>query len=93
MIIVSQDGEMIINFNSMFKIEVFDKEIIVGVPSSRGEFTCETLGKYETKERAKEVLEEIIEYYSLRNLGEMDYMSAIAYIQARRTSAFYMPAE
>lgn len=62
MIIVSQDKEEIVNFNMVESIWICSDE--------EGRFTIEatadtnsTLGYYKTKERAKEVLREIIDEY------------------------------
>lgn len=62
MIIVSQDREEIVNFDKVESIWICSDE--------EGRFTIEatadtnsTLGYYETKERAKDVLQEIIEEY------------------------------
>ena len=71
MIIVSQNGKSIINFNNICKIDV----------NKWGEnnFTIDCydidsfehmLGEYKTEERAKEVLEEIIEFYEHKRVYE-----------------------
>lgn len=62
MIIVSQDKDFIVNFKNIHSI---------GVDKVNGEYHINfvvgsgdgTLGQYATKERAKEVLQEIIERY------------------------------
>lgn len=63
MVIVSQDKEEIVNFDKVESIWICSDE--------EGRFTIEatadtnsTLGYYETKERAKEVLQEIVKKYS-----------------------------
>lgn len=62
MIIVSQDRDEIVNFNKVESIWICSDE--------EGRFTIEatahtnaTLGTYDTEERAKEVLQEIISKY------------------------------
>lgn len=62
MLIVSQDKEEIVNFDKVESIWICSDE--------EGRFTIEatadtnsTLGYYETKERAKEVLQEIVKEY------------------------------
>jgi hypothetical protein len=62
MLIVSQDKEEIVNFDKVESIWICSDE--------EGRFTIEatadtnsTLGYYETKERAKEILEEIVKEY------------------------------
>ena len=64
MIIVNQDKDMIINFDNVVKI--FVKKYCDDKP----EIYCRTihdievfLGEYQTEERAKEVLQEIIKLY------------------------------
>lgn len=66
MIIVSQDGETIVNFNNIVYIDIekntFEKYVISAYfDKEDSDFVW--LGVYETKERAKEVLEEIAETY------------------------------
>ena len=70
MIIVSQDMEEIVNFDKVECIWVCVVE--------EGRFTIEatadtnsTLGYYKTKERAKEVLKEIVRYYAIGNIGQV----------------------
>ena len=60
MIIVSQDRDLIINFNQIEEIYVTDKYISVNFGLSNNE----VLATYETEKRAKEVLQEIIERYT-----------------------------
>ena len=60
MIIVSQDKTEIINFNQIEEIYVSDKYISVNFGLSNNE----VLATYSTEERAKEVLQEIIERYT-----------------------------
>lgn len=62
MLIVSQDKEEIVNFDKVESIWICSDE--------EGRFTIEatadtnsSLGYYETKERAKEILEEIVKEY------------------------------
>ena len=64
MIIVSQDKELILNFENIDAIEIgnpleYDDGLfqILAFTTSDSEYT---LGKYKTEERAKEVLQEII---------------------------------
>lgn len=62
MIIVSQDKKSIYNFNNVKSIDVIENEIYItdNILANRGGF----IGAYATEERAKEVLEKIIECYS-----------------------------
>lgn len=61
MIIVSQDKNEIINFNKITEIVANENEIVItdNIYKNYGE----TIGIYKTKERAKEVLQEIINTY------------------------------
>ena len=70
MIIVSQDKTEIINFNNILKIEVIDNEIIVFYKNTEtaGIKGTESIGTYETEERAKEVLQEIIKQKAMFEL-------------------------
>lgn len=63
MIIVSQDRESIYNFENIKSIDIVDNEIYLtdDILADRGT----RIGQYETEERAKEVLQEIIKYYNL----------------------------
>lgn len=61
MIIVSQDKNKIINFDNIVHIFISGNSISYGVMSDTG---ANDLGTYKTQERAKEVLQEIINKYS-----------------------------
>ncbi len=80
MIIVSQDKRMIINFDNVIGIVIRknNEENVYQIQCKSGnEASKRILGKYETEERAKEVLQEIIKQY--KNLitsykkGRSDY--------------------
>ena len=66
MIILSQDGKEIINFDNVNLIRVQDDGSIVTYDNTYNEQTgvSSVLGKYETEKRAKEILREIVEKYS-----------------------------
>ena len=72
MIIVSQDKSEIINFDKVQNIYVSGRFISLNFELNNNE----VIGTYETEERAKEVLKEILEaykncnYYSLSQMGE-----------------------
>lgn len=61
LIIVSQDRENIVKFNSNIGLHYRDKKKIVAnyIDLGNGDY-YELLGEYETKERAKEILKELI---------------------------------
>lgn len=62
MVIVSQDREDIINFNNVKMINREENRISVDANFSRGDFY--NIAEYTTEERAKEVLNEIIQMYT-----------------------------
>jgi len=63
MIIVSQDRETVVNFENIIRIKVckYNGENYIQCDFPYG--TYEDLGTYKTKERAKEVLQEIKDRY------------------------------
>lgn len=69
MIIVSQDKNKIINFDNIVHIFISDNSISYGVMSGTG---ANDLGTYATEERAKEVLQEIIEKLYPKSTLDMD---------------------
>lgn len=86
MIIVSQDRKRI------------SKNLEIGVyEGDNGKFVIENdfmlLGKYETEERAKEVLQSFIEFYSGVDIysSGMSSESRKISIEARKNGVFYMP--
>ena len=71
MIIVSQDKTEIVNFDNITRIYVHK------CPNEISDVRCDTvndlvinLGNYDTEERAKEVLQEIIEFYEISKRHE-----------------------
>lgn len=66
MIIVSQDKRMIINFDNIVGIVIrknTDENVYQIQCKSENEKNKRIIGKYDTEERAKEVLQEIIKVY------------------------------
>ena len=63
MIIVSQDKNSIINFDKTQRIWIDDNVLDKKNTTFEIYADGETLGEYATEERAKEVLEEITQYY------------------------------
>lgn len=68
MIIVSQDAKSIYNFDNIKSIDILKNEIYITDDILADEGAL--IGRYKTKERAKEVLEEITENYAT----SIDYM-------------------
>jgi len=77
MIIVSQDGKTMMNYDTAVALEVqHDDQYNDGfVIQGLYEDYCFTCGKYTTEERAKEVLEDIVKLYEQKDLtvGNMAY--------------------
>ena len=67
MLILSQDKNGIVNFTNITSILVENKELIARVTNGHKA----TLGEYDTEERAKEVLQEIIKAYIENKKGEL----------------------
>lgn len=67
MIIISQDRETIVNFDRITEIVANDNEVCITGDIYKG--YGETIGIYATKERAKEVLIDIVENYKITPLA------------------------
>ena len=65
MIIVSQDKEKIVNFDNLTQVYITqdEEETAYFIRYETVDSLYDDLGKYETEERAKEVLQEIIKVY------------------------------
>lgn len=90
MIILSQDGKEIINFDNVNLIRVQDDGSIVTYDNNYNEQTgvSSVLGEYETEERAKEILQEIINAYLDCNVQNVS--AKYAYV---KNIVFEMPTE
>lgn len=66
MIIVSQDKEKIVNFDNLTQVYITqdEEETAYFIRYETVDSLYDDLGKYETEERAKEVLQEITQKYS-----------------------------
>ena len=62
MLIVSQDKISIYNFDNIKSIDVIEKEIYITDNILAGAGAC--IGEYETEERTKEILQEIVTAYT-----------------------------
>ena len=90
MIIISQEKESIVNFDNIVYIDIDDDNIIVAETDG----ACADLGQYKTKERAKEVLQLILKFYSRMDLeSEQPVDKAIAITLMRDKAVFQMPEE
>ena len=65
MIIVSQDKEKIVNFDNLTQVYITqdEEETAYFIRYETVDSLYDDLGKYETEERAKEVLQEIVSKY------------------------------
>lgn len=86
MIIVSQDKNMIINFNSIVSIYVIKNYVSeekgyqgYNIDFATNEEINFVLATYDTEERAKEVLQEIINAYL--DCNEQNYLAEFAYVK------------
>lgn len=73
MIIVSQDREKIVNIYKTFNLQIQEVHLGYGIRAfgeSDSLFSKVDLGKYATKERAKEVLEDIADSYEFLKLAK-----------------------
>ena len=93
MIIVSQDKRKIINFNNVIDI------IINKYANTCSDITCctlkdfeITLGEYDTEERAKEVLQEIIKAY-IENKKTQETTSIFGFSIIPSNTYYEMPKE
>jgi hypothetical protein len=104
MIIVSQDKRMIINFDRINFIQfskVSEKECIIEM--NYGDCDTSIIAKYKTEERAKEVLQEIIdlisedEFYHIKKsqLNSLDDLEEPKYIirPVMKSKVYEMPKD
>ena len=86
MIIINQERTKVINFERITEITASGTKILVGddifVPKG------EEIATYDTEERAKEVLQEIINAYL--DCNEQNYLAEFAYV---KNKVFEMPTE
>ena len=94
MIIVTQDRETVINFKNVISVELIENKKVIRCETGKINYW---LGNYKTEERAKEVLQEIlntimgnklIEISS--NLGDMTKANRMGY---ELTPVYEMPLE
>ena len=95
MIIINQDKTEIINFDNTLNIALYEDdengwEIYAGMKAPDDNYR--TLGYYKTKERAKEVLQEIIKKYEKIGLGK-HFKSPMIVINGEKNFICEMPTE
>ena len=80
MIIVDQDKNKIINFDNVNEILTIETGEILVINNTHVTDDClDVLGKYDTEERAKEVLQEIIKAYL--DCNEQNVLAEYAYVK------------
>lgn len=91
MIILSQDEEKIVNFDNVTSIGMVDFTNYISIKAKYQDLYIE-LGTYKSKERAKEVLKDIIDWVKQESelTSSSDGLSVIAHIKG---NVFYMPKE
>lgn len=91
MIIVSQDGETIVNFDNVVCLETNSDGSIYAMYHNDNSLL---LAKYATKEQAKQILEAFINFYICNEQKEpMSSEKVIATIMIRDKAVFKMPKE
>lgn len=92
MIILSQDKEKIINFDNMTRVYItFDEgDDYVCIRTETVDSLYEDLGYYKTEARAKEVLQELIEAVSIKEI-EGTYKELEIIIKLKSFVAYEMP--
>ena len=90
MLIISQDKGKIINFDNMTRVYInFDEgDDDVCIRTETVDSLFEDLGYYKTEERAREVLQEIIETYL--DCNEQSVLANYAYV---KNEVYEMPAD
>ena len=98
MIIINQDKTEIFNFEEIFRLyvdnwsnEEFETNpncFCIKAEKSSDNMICAYLGEYETEERAKEVLQEIIKAYL--DCNEQNVLAEYAYV---KNKVYEMPTE
>lgn len=92
MIIVSQNKEEIVNFDNIANIYIlqYTEDCSIMAPLISGGMV--KLGLYPSLDRAKEVLENIVTFYSLADkTGCVQPLEALALAKVREHSIIYMP--
>ena len=100
MIIVSQDKMEILNFDEIFKLYVdnwsFATEsncFCIKAEKSSDNMICAFLGEYKTEERAKEVLQEIVNLFGIRKIENKSYEEADLIMKFKKQAIYEMPKE
>ena len=90
MIIVSQDKKSIYNFNNIKSVDIVENEIYITDDILMDEGA--RIGEYATEERAKEVLQEIVNYASVSKINN-SYQVADLRLKLAKMCRYEMPQE
>ena len=90
MLIVNQDRDKIVNFGNLTQVYITQDEekIACFIRFETVDSLYDDLGEYKTEERAKEILQEIINAYL--DCNEQNYLSEFAYV---KNKVYEMPKE
>ena len=90
MLIVNQDRDKIVNFGNLTQVYITQDEekIACFIRFETVDSLYDDLGEYKTEERAKEILQEIINAYL--DCNEQNYLAEFAYV---KNKVFEMPTE
>ena len=90
MIIVSQDKKSIYNFDNIKSVDIVENEIYITDDILMDEGA--KIGEYATEERAKEVLQEIVNYASVSEIRN-SYQVADLRLKLAKMCRYEMPQE
>lgn len=103
MIIINQNRTEVFNFNGIcrFFIEKWflnesSKEpdcFCIRAEKNNGDIFCNILGKYKTEERAKEVLQEIVNLFGIRKIENKSYEESDLIMKFKKQVIYEMPKE
>lgn len=103
MIIISQDRTEAFNFDEIFRLyvdnwsnEEFATEpncFCIKAEKSSDNMICAFLGEYKTEERAKEVLQEIVNLFGICKIANKSYEEADLIIKLKKQAIYEMPKE
>lgn len=93
MIIISQDGETIVNFDNVKAIEFDELSDKVIIRALINDEICLAIAKYSSKSVAKKVLNMFQEFYRCAEMKEATYEQTIATFTSRNNGVFAMPEE
>lgn len=103
MIIINQDRTEVFNFNGIYRLfidEWFEDEsskepdyFLIRAEKNNNDIFCNILGKYETEEKAKEVLQGIVNLFGIRKIENKRYEEADLIMKFKEKAIYEMPKE